>query len=112
MIIHYNIIGCWEPSFPVTEVAGTPDTENLDCVFGASSMDGKWATSNCVENVAGTFGAITFTDTAAKFGSICESDIATPAPEPTTPATAGTSDSTCPKSGITVMIVTLFFCYQ
>jgi len=117
--------GCWSTGQPVTEstfvdpaapTTAELATRNLDCVFGRANQDGKWTTSNCVRNVAETTIDTTAlaAATPAKFGSICESDVATPAPapEPTTPAPAGTSDSSCPKSGITVMIVMLFFCYQ
>ena len=68
MIIHYNILGCWSADQPVLE-ASIPD---LDCVFGRANQDGKWTTSNCVSNVAGT----TIDDdaldaaTPAKFGCV------------------------------------------
>jgi len=115
--------------------SGLHSTRNLDCVFGTAAQNGKWETSNCVTNFGGipvstqalgtapalaagivaatyTFAAVAAT-APAKFGSICEKDVAptTPAP-PTTTAPTGTSDSTCLKSGITVMIGMLFFCYQ
>ena len=102
-------------------------SQNLDCVYGRADRDGKWATSNCNANVEGlpittaadtalaspeTSGAYTFaaTSLAARFGSICEQ---AQAPITTTqPPTTTTSDSTCLKSGISVMIGMLFFCYQ
>ena len=142
MIIHYNILGCWRPLQPIaqttsmsaTAIITTEEgdltgqvpaaTQNLDCVYGSSDQDGKWAVSNCNTNVAGRpistaqdtelgAGVYTFTTAPAKFGSICESDVpSTTVAPPTTPATPETSDSTCLKSGITIMIGMLFFCYQ
>ena len=70
-------------------------TFNLDCVFGTANQEGKWTTSNCVSNVAGTTidtAPLIAAATPAKFGSICESDVKTPAPEPTTTAPPKTGD--------------------
>jgi len=114
--------GCWQGSQPVVEAAfansSSPTTaelatRNLDCVFGTAKAVGKWAVSNCVTNIAGapTGGGPDFGDAPAKFGSICERAVATPGPITTT-APPGTSDSTCLKSGITIIIAMLFFCYQ
>jgi hypothetical protein len=107
--------GCWGTSQPVAEDRATPDPASLDldCVFGTADGDGKWAVSNCVQNVPGVpaavvVGGINFGMNPAKFGSICEKDVA-PNPPPPPPAP---SDSTCLKSGITVMIGMLFFCHH
>ena len=97
----------WAATQPITEIpltglegeapAAAIATQNLDCVFGTAAGDGKWTVSGCTTQPAGR---------TAKFGSICEQ-----AQAPTT-APPGTSDSTCLKSGITVMIGMLFFYYQ
>jgi len=126
--------GCWRALQPIPQVAAGTDaggqigaaTQNLDCVFGSSDQDGKWQTSNCVLNVvdqpikdadATTAGIAADTydfvaPLAAKFGSICEKDAAPTTQAPNTPTPPETSDSTCLKSGIAVMIGMLFFCYQ
>ena len=142
MIIPYNILGCWRQLQPIAEKGTAGSTtaltgddagiipvasQNLDCVYGRADRDGKWATSNCNTNVVDqsltdtdnnalvspeTPGEYTFAapSLAARFGSICEQ---AQAPITTTqPPTTTTSDSTCLKSGITVMIGMLFFCYQ
>lgn len=118
------VAGCWRGvdatttvAQPIPEVAADAPSVGLDCVFGRADRGGKWATSNCVLNnvAAPAAGGITFAaPLAAKFGSICEKDVtpATTAAPPATTAPPGTSDSTCLKSGITVMIGMLFFCYQ
>jgi len=116
--------GCWRPvgagnraAQPIPEVPADPPSVGLDCVFGRADQDGKWATSHCVLNnvAAPAAGGITFATLPAKFGSICEKEVATTPPPSTpasTPAPPNTSDSTCLKSGITVIIGMLFFCYQ
>jgi len=125
--------GCWRPLQPITELTFDDNeaiaiaTQDLNCVFGTAAQNGKWQTSNCNSHVGGqpitnaaaaTAGIAAntydFTDMeAAKFGSICERDVTkTTAAPSTTAAPTGTSDSTCLKSGITVMIGMLFFCYQ
>jgi hypothetical protein len=130
-----NTIGCWRVAQPITENTGAAvdgeiptATVNLDCVFGSPSQDGKWQTSNCNTNVPGeplgatalaAIAPVTYTfgtpaAIPARFGSICEQAVApittTQPPESTT--TTKTSDSTCLKTEITLMIGMLFFCYQ
>jgi hypothetical protein len=124
--------GCWRTLQPIEQLPNPIDgqdtnaIQDLNCVFGTAAVGGKWQTSNCVANREGQalqngaaaaagieVDTYNFDAGSAKFGSICERDVpTTTAAPPTTAPPTGTSDSTCLKSGITLMIGMLFFCYQ
>lgn len=134
--------GCWRTSEPVVELALTglaagsraranaEATQNLDCVVGSSGTDGQWAVKGCsvtpptsvVAPVAGAAGppvvvadpgSAAVPSTPSRFGCICEQAVApSTTTQPPESTTTKKSDSTCLKTGITLMIGMLFFCYQ
>ena len=111
--------------------AAAAKTQNLDCVVGSSGKDGKWAAKACsatfpvpaVVAVPGAAGppvvapvnaSAAVPSAPSRFGCICEQAVApsTTTQPPESTSTTKTSDSTCLKTGITLMIGMLFFCYQ
>merc|ERR1712238_101640 len=125
--------GCWGTAEPAQFVIpSTQETVNvadqLNCVVGNPRNNGKWATIGCSVSpsipaiveivgvgaegdedfVAAAAGVDGVVSTPSKMGSICERDDEPASTTPSAPAPAPASGSTCLKSGIAVVIGTLF----